>query len=631
LTALSKLSKIGINWPISSQLANFIIIVESPTKSKTIQKFVGRDYTVVSCYGHIRDLPKGKMGIDIENDFKPQYVIPTKKRKLVNELKKIAKKANKIIAATDEDREGEAIAWHLKEVLIPEDKKAKEMFSRITFHEITPTAIKNALKNPRQISISLVNSQKARRILDRLVGYELSPLLWEKVARHLSAGRVQSAALRLIVEREEEREKFKPQEYWSLKAIFKTTPPFEAVLKKIDNSPIKKPGLSKEEVKKIICDIKNKKFTVKKIEEKLSKLKPPPPFITSTLQIEANRKLGFSAQKTMGIAQRLYEGVPLGKNKLLGIITYIRTDSLNLSNDFLKSAKDFIIKEFGKEYLEERKYKTKSRLAQEAHEAIRPTEINFTPEKMKKYLQKDEYSLYNLIWKRALASQMSEAKIKVQKIILKAEGERKYLFEGEGRLILFPGYLTLFSEKQKSRLLPLLKENQSLELDKLSDAQHFTQPPPRFNDASLVKKLESLGIGRPSTYVSIIRTLETRNYVQKKWQEVIREFYFPFKKILDEKKEKVPSFKQPQVLLEEKCPECGAKLAIKTSRFGKFIACSNFPKCRYSRPIETFGKCPKCRKGDIVKKRNKRGQEFYACSRWPKCDYIAKNLKNDKI
>ena len=510
-----------------------------------------------------------------------------------------------------------------------------------------------------------------------MVGYELSPLLWEKVARHLSAGRVQSAALRLIVEREEEREKFKPQEYWSLKAIFKTTPPFEANLKKIDNSPIKKPGLSKEGVKKIICDIKNKKFTVKKIEEKLSKLKPPPPFITSTLQIEANRKLGFSAQKTMGIAQRLYEGVPLGKNKLLGIITYIRTDSLNLSNDFLKSAKDFVIKEFGKEYLEERKYKTKSRLAQEAHEAIRPTEINFTPEKMKKYLQKDEYSLYNLIWKRALASQMSEAKIKVQKIILKAEGERKYLFEGEGRLILFPGYLTLFSEKQKSRLLPLLKENQSLELDKLSDAQHFTQPPPRFNDASLVKKLESLGIGRPSTYVSIIRTLETRNYVQKrggyfypqeigktvnkiltkyfpkivdysftakferkldqiaenkkKWQEVIREFYFPFKKILDEKREKVPSFKQPQVLLEEKCPECGAKLAIKTSRFGKFIACSNFPKCRYSRPIETFGKCPKCRKGDIVKKRNKRGQEFYACSRWPKCDYIAKNLKNDKI
>ncbi len=642
-----------------------IVITESPTKATTISQFLEDEFEVVSCQGHIRDLPKGKLGLDIEDNFKPQYVIPTKKRKLVNQLKKKCEKAEKVILAADEDREGEAIAWHLKQVL-GKDKK-ENFFSRIAFHEVTPQAVKESLKHPREIDLNLVFAQQARRGLDRLVGYELSPLLWEKVASRLSAGRVQSPALRLIVEREEEREKFKPQEYWTLSVLFDTNPAFEAELKKINNIPISK-NLSEKDIKEIIEDIKNRPLKIKKIEEKINQLKPPAPFITSSLQIEANRKLGFTAKRTMAIAQRLYEGLPLKNKKSFGLITYLRTDSPALSQIFVENAGKYIKKEFGEEYFEPKIYKTKSTLAQEAHEGIRPTDLDYTPEKVKPYLKKDEFALYELIFKRALASLMSPAKINITKINLEISGKKHYLFRSQKQTVVFPGYLALYEDKQKNSFFPKLNEGENLSVKKITPSQHFTEPPARYNDASLIKKLTQLQIGRPSTYVPIIKTLEERNYVKRengylkpqeigkkvnlilinhfpnivdysftaklesdldkiaegkeKYENVLKDFYFPFKEILERERKNVPSFKKKPIPLEEDCPECGAKLAIKTGRFGEFIACSNFPKCRYSRSLETYGKCPKCGKGEIVKKMNKRKQEFYACNRWPLCHYI---------
>lgn len=642
-----------------------LVIVESPTKARTINQFIGKNFEVVSSNGHVRDLPRGKMGIDVKKDFHLQYVIPTKKRKLVNELKKMAKNKKEIILATDEDREGEAIAWHLKQIL--EDKNEKKVFSRITFHEITPLAIKNALKTPREINLNLVNAQQARRALDRLVGYELSPLLWKKVASHLSAGRVQSPALRLIVEREEEREKFQKKEYWLLSVLLKTNPPLKAELKKINNLSIEKTNLSEKEIKAIIEDIGDNQFKVKKIEKKSKQLKPPPPFHTASLQIEAYRKLKFKARRTMAIAQRLYEGLPLENNKPSGLITYMRTDSHHLSREFVKQAEVYIKKKFGQEYWQPKTYKTKSFSAQEAHEAIRPTNLKYQPEKIKPYLKKEELALYTLIWKRSLACLMAKTKLDITKINLQVKGRKEYIFGAQGQTINFSGYLALYQEKQKEYLLPHLDEGQNIKKDKLIPSQHFTQPPARYNDASLIKKLAALEIGRPSTYVPIIRTLEARTYVQrennylkpkeigkkvnhiltkyfpnivdysftakmerdldkiaqgkKDYQKVLADFYFPFKKTLEEKREKVPNFKEKPIPLKETCPECGAQLVIKSGRFGKFIACSNFPKCRYSRALKTYGQCPKCKKGQIVEKINKRGQKFYACNRWPECDY----------
>ncbi|MCD6097166.1 type I DNA topoisomerase [bacterium] len=644
-----------------------LIIVESPTKAKTISQFLGENFKIASSNGHIRDLPKGKMGIDIENDFQPHYVIPTKKRKIVTQLKKLAKQAEKIILATDEDREGESIAWHLKEIL---KQTGEKKFERITFHEITPLAIKNALKNPRDIDINLVHSQQARRILDRLFGYELSPILWKKVANRLSAGRVQSPALRLIVEREKQRKAFKPEEYWTITTFFQTKPVLKAELKKINNKPIKKPGLSKKEAEEIIKELENNKFVITDIKEQIVKRQPKAPFITSSLEIEANKKLNFSANKTMRIAQKLYEGIEIKKGVLLGLISYIRTDSFYLNEEFLKNAEDFIKKNFGEKYSKKRQYKTKNRLAQQAHEAIRPTNLNYPPEKIKDKLTKDEYNLYKLIWERTLASQMAEAEIKVKKISIQTQ-DNKYTFRTQAQDIVFPGFLIISSEKKDIPLLPEnLEKNQELKLKKIEPTQHFTQPPPRYNDASLIKELESLGIGRPSTYGPIIKTLEQRNYIQRKnnyflpqeigekvneilvkhfpdfvdysftaelekkldniaekkqtWVEVVREFYENFKQTLEKEKEKIANYKEKPKILDEKCPLCQSNLTIKTSRFGKFIACSNFPSCKYTRPIETFGPCPRCKKGLIVKKRNKRGKEFYACSLWPECDYITK-------
>ncbi len=652
-----------------------LIIVESPTKANTIANFLGKDFSVTSCNGHVRDLPRSKMGIDIENNFEPQYVIPTKKRKIVNQLKKSAKQADIIYLAMDEDREGEAIAWHLKQIFEskkPRSKTKVPQFQRISFHEITKEAIKNALKNPRDININLTNAQKARRILDRLVGYELSPLLWKKIAKKLSAGRVQSPAVRLIAEREKEIEKFKPEEYWTIEAELKANSEktFITKLLKKNGQTITKLGIkSKQETTQIIKDLESAEFLVGKIQKKETKKYPLPPFATSTLQQEANRKLGFSARQTMVIAQQLYEGVTLEQKGNLGLITYMRTDSFNLAGKFLSEAADFIKDEYGKNYSDTRQYKTKAKVAQEAHEAIRPTSVLRIPEKIEKYLDKNQYKLYNLIWRRALASQMSNALFSNTSADIEAQ---QYLFRANGVVIKFDGWLKLYPKKYSPGFLPVLTIGQKLKLTNLNPEQHFTEPPARYTDASLVKTLEEYGIGRPSTYAPIIFTIQRRNYVQKEqkrfkpteigimvndlltkhfkqivdyqftaqmeddldevangkkdWVVMIKNFYRPFKENL-EKKEKEIS----KTFIEEKtdqvCPKCGKPLLIKMGRFGKFLACSGFPECRYTKSLnkpDKIGlKCPKCGQGEIIKKRTKKGRFFYGCSRWPDCDFAS--------
>ena len=481
-----------------------LIIVESPTKAKTIAKFVSKDYKIESSFGHIRDLPKSKMGIDIENNFEPEYVIPDKARKAVANLKKLAAKADKVILASDEDREGEAIAWHIVKALKLDDKKTE----RIAFHEITKTAILKALENPHKINMKMVDAQQARRILDRLVGYELSPFLWEKVARGLSAGRVQSVAVRLIVEREEEIKKFKVDEYWSIVASLQTqdnrqqTTEFDAKLNKVDGKTIDKLGIkNKDESDKILAELKESNYVITDVKQKEGKKNTPKPFTTSTLQQTANRWLGFSAKQTMMLAQRLYE---------VGLITYMRTDSLNLANSFLKDASEYLNSSLGKEYAldQPRIFKTKSKGAQEAHEAIRPTDANKTPETAK-ITDERQARLYKLIWQRALASQMPEAIVSNTTIDIDAllrqgsEGQtqnKKYQFRSTGQVIKFDGYLKIYPEKSKELVLPEVKKQKKLDLIKLNPEQHFTKPPARYSDAGLVKILEKYGIGRPSTY-----------------------------------------------------------------------------------------------------------------------------------
>ncbi|MGC9048995.1 MAG: type I DNA topoisomerase [Patescibacteria group bacterium] len=650
-----------------------LIIVESPTKAKTISKFLGNDFIVESCQGHIRDLPRGKMGIDIENNFQPQYVIPTKKRKIVNKLKKLANQAETIYFATDEDREGEAIAFHLQQVLGTEKPiKGK----RIVFHEITLEAIEEALKNPREIDLNLVQAQEGRRILDRLVGYELSPFLWRKIAKGLSAGRVQSPALRLIIEREREIEKFKPEEYWSIEALLQpetsSDKNFTAKLYKINDLVLNKLTIkSRVEADKIIKDLKKAKYVVLNFKTREQQKNPLPPFTTSTLQQEANRKLGFLAKKTMLIAQQLYEGISLGKKEAVGLITYMRTDSLNLAEKFLNEAAEFIKNNYGKEYLERRQYKTKSKVAQEAHEAIRPTSCFRQPEKIKKYLSKDQYKLYNLIWSRAISCQMRSARLINTTVDIIAQ---VYTFRANGSSLKFDGWLKIYPERQIETILPPLKINEKLKLIKLLPEQHFTEPLPRYNDASLVKTLESLGIGRPSTYAPIISTLQERNYIyreqryfkptkigflvndllvshfpeivdyqftarmednldkiangQENWLPMIKNFYGPFKEKLKNKEKEIAKNYLAEKT-EEICPKCGKPLVIKMSRFGRFLACSGFPECQFTKSLNnshqqsTGIKCPKCQIGEIIQKRTKRGKFFYGCNRWPKCNYAS--------
>ncbi|PIR72146.1 MAG: type I DNA topoisomerase [Candidatus Nealsonbacteria bacterium CG10_big_fil_rev_8_21_14_0_10_36_24] len=644
-----------------------LIIVESPTKSRTLQGFLGKNYKILSSYGHIRDLPEDDFAVDVKNDFKPKYVVPPRAKKVILILKKEVQKGKKTILATDEDREGESIAWHLTQIL---DLKNPQ---RIVFHEITKSAIKEALENPREIDMNLVDSQQARRILDRIVGYKLSPFLWKKVARGLSAGRVQSVTVRLVVEREREIEGFKPQEYWTIVAtLLKILPTgdvpkgdknneFEAVLIKKDGKIIPKLGIkTKKEADEIIQDLKGVEYKVEKIEQKEIKKNPLPPFTTSTLQQEAWKRFRFPAKLTMGLAQQLYEK---------GHITYHRTDSLNLSNLSLFAAKKFIIENYGQKYWAGffRKYKAKGRV-QEAHEAIRSSYPNKTPEILETKLDKNQFKLYDLIWRRFIACQMSQAALNSSTVDI---GAKNYTFRATGQILKFDGFLKVYPMKLEETELPDLEKDEILKLLKLISSQRFTQPPPRYNEATLIKALEENGIGRPSTYAPILSTIQERNYIIKdqqrkfepteigivvndllvkhfpkivdikftakmeedldeiaqgkeKWVEVCKDFYEPFEENLQKKYQEVSKKDITEKPTEKKCPKCGAPLLVRLGKYGRFYACSKFPKCRHTEPLEknTLGiKCPKCKKGEIVEKRTKRGKIFYACNQFPKCDF----------
>lgn len=662
-----------------------LVIVESPTKAKTITKFLGKGFDVESSFGHIRDLPKSQLGIDLEHNFLPHYIIPTKAKKTVTKLKKLADKADTVILASDEDREGEAIAWHLAEAL----KLPASKISRIVFHEITKEAIEHALAEPRTIDQKLVDAQQARRVLDRLVGYELSPFLWKKVARGLSAGRVQSVAVRLIVEREREIDAFKSDEYWTLEAelITTTQETFIAQLNKLDNKVLDKLEIKNEATAQTLVDeLAQEKYVVSGVEKKRTKKSPPSPFTTSSLQQTANRFLGFSAKQTMMLAQQLYEGVELGGEGHVGLITYMRTDSLNLSQKFLTEAHDYLTSSLGKEYAlsEPRRFKTKSKGAQEAHEAVRPTEAHRTPDSVKTFLTPNQFKLYRLIWQRALATQMPAAELDQVAIDVTAgRGE----FRATGQTIAFPGYLKIYPEKSQEVILPEVKEKEIVDLKELKPEQHFTKPPARYSDATLVKELEKHGIGRPSTYAPTISTIEARNYVErdenkrlkptdiagvvtdllvkhfpqvvdleftatlendldeiaegaKKWQPVLENFYGPFHTNLTEKYEEVNKKDiMPERLSDEKCEKCSSPMVIKTGRFGQFLGCSNFPECKNIKSMSKGNPeqdeklkalaeehkddvCEKC--GSPMAVKNGRFGPFLGCSNYPKC----KNIKN---
>lgn len=661
-----------------------LIIVESPTKAKTIKKFLDSSYKVESSFGHVKDLPKSKMGIDIENNFEPHYIIPTKAKKTVTMLKKLASESTEVILASDEDREGEAISWHLAEALKLDPKKTK----RIVFHEITKDAILDALKNPGTINQAMVDAQQARRVLDRLVGYELSPFLWKKVAKGLSAGRVQSIATKMIVEREKEIKAFKSEDYASLTAELKKEDiVFQADLTKLNNKAFGKLGLKKEQAVEIENDIKNSSFKAVKIQKKETKKNPAPPFITSTLQQSANRNLGFSAKQTMSVAQKLYEQ---------GFITYMRTDSLNLSAKFLTDSRNWIKANLEKKYLpaKAKTYKVKNKNSQEAHEAIRPTEASNLPQDLEKKLERNQFRLYELIWQRAVASQITAAEISSTSIEFSVESSSNkdsYLFRTSGQLITFPGYLKVWPEKTKEQTLPEIKEADELKPLSLSVNEHSTKAPARYSDASLVKEMEKYGIGRPSTYAPTINTIINRNYAtrnddkrlepsdiafvvsdllsthfkriidygftaelensldeiaagKKEWQPLIAEFYQEFHSNLEKKYEEINKQDiMPEIETTEKCDKCGAPMVMKTSRFGKFLACSAFPECRnikkeaaapgspeekIDQAIKDLEKkhkdelCSKCGSEMIVK--NGKFGPFLACSAYPKC----KNIKN---
>lgn len=659
-----------------------LIIVESPTKAKTISKFLDKSYRVESSFGHIRDLPTSKLGIDIANDFEPQYVITDKAKKVVLALKTAAKKADSVILASDEDREGEAIAWHLLTALNLDEKNTQ----RIAFHEITKSAILEALAHPRPLDYNLVDAQQARRILDRLVGYELSPFLWKKVAKGLSAGRVQSIATKMIVEREREIKNFNVEEYWSLSADFKTDEKsFSAELHKINGHSFNKLEIKEEQSIAYRKEIEVANHQIIKIEKKSTTKSPGAPFTTSTLQQSANRHLGFSAKQTMMIAQKLYEE---------GHITYMRTDSLNLSPKFLEDAYNWINLNLGADYLPPkngRLFKNKSKNAQEAHEAIRPTEASATPDSLAGKLEKNQERLYRLIWQRAIASQLPAAKLSATIIDVESKSKKEnFIFRANGQILIFPGYLKIWPEKTKEQELPQLAEKQILELTELKTIQHFTSPPARYSDAGLVKEMEKHGIGRPSTYAPTINTIIVRNYVirdeakrlqptdialvvtdllvkhfpeiidyqftanmeddldsiatdKKKWRPVIKSFYDKFHTNLENKYMEINKTDiMPEESSDEICDKCGAAMIIKTGRYGKFLACSAYPECKNIKKTSKPGteaqaenpqikalaekhagqKCDKC--GSLLVVKTGKYGPFLACSAYPKC----KNIKN---
>ena len=652
-------------------MADKLIIVESPAKANTIKKFLGGSTRVVASMGHIRDLPKSKLAVDIEHDFEPEYINIRGKGDLIKSLKKEAKSAKKVYLATDPDREGEAIAWHLSKILEEESNK----ITRVTFNEITKTAVKKAIDNPRDIDINLVDAQQARRVLDRIVGYKISPVLWKKVKRGLSAGRVQSVAVKLIVDREEEIEKFIPEEYWNIYVDLldeKTKKEFEAHL--VGKNSKKIELHKKEEVDLILKDLEKARYIVEDIKKGEKKRTPAPPFITSTMQQEASRKLNFTLKRTMAIAQNLYEGVKLPQGHT-GLITYMRTDSTRISEEARAMAKQEIIQTYGEKYYENRYYRT-NKDAQDAHEAIRPAHIELTPDSIKEHLTPEQYKLYKLIYNRFLASQMAPAVYDTMQIKIKAN---EYDFKASGQSLKFQGFMVLYVEStdekqiEENKLLPNLEQNQEVIKKKINPKQSFTEPPPRYTEASLVKALEEKGIGRPSTYSPIITTIIDRYYIKKEqkqliptelgrivnklltenfadivnetftaeietrfdkiaegkeaWKNVIREFYGPFIKEVEKVEKELEHVKIEDEVSDVVCEKCGRNMVYKIGRYGKFLACPGFPECRNTKAIvETIDvPCPNCGAKVLVKK-SKRGRKFYVCENSPeKCNYISWN------
>ncbi len=668
-------------------MVKHLVIVESPAKAGTINKFLGPDYKVEASYGHVRDLPKSKMGVDLEHDFTPQYIVPMKAKKVVSRLKKEAEKMKTIFLAPDPDREGEAISWHLAQIL---SNDGTIPIQRVVFNELTKEAVKRAFEHPRGLNQNLFEAQQARRVLDRIVGYELSPLLWRKVGRGLSAGRVQSVALRLIVDRENEIRQFKPREYWTIEADLSRDQKSEP--QKIFRAKLEKIGKEKVEIKneaeahKLKEFLEAERFQVVAIDKRERRRKPQAPFTTSKMQQEAYNRIGFSAAKTMRIAQSLYEGVPLGEEGSVGLITYMRTDSVNIAEQARKEAAKFIREKFGPDYLPKTPNVYRSRKgAQEAHEAIRPSSVYRHPEELKSVLSDDQFKLYDLIWRKFVASQMTPAIDLVTSIDILAGTE--HWFKASGTRNLFLGFLAALGEAKKKEAkkegedaeedseqeFPELNEKDLLKLHALMADQHFTKPPGRYNDASLVKILEEKGIGRPSTYAPIIFTLIQRDYVERKggalvptslaetvigllvqhfpsvldvqftalmeeeldkiedgqanWVRVLKDFYAPFVGHLNEAKEKMKSVKQEAIPTDEICEKCKKPMVIKWGRFGKFVACSGFPECRNTKPMSTGVVCPKegCG-GYLVKRKGKGGRSFFGCSKYPNCDYIANKL-----
>ncbi|HET9906903.1 MAG TPA: type I DNA topoisomerase [Anaerolineales bacterium] len=658
-----------------------LVIVESPAKAKTVGRYLGKGYSVRASVGHVRDLLKSQLSVDVENNFTPKYRVPNEKKEVVKELKKLAQKAEEIYLATDPDREGESISWHLLEAAEIDPERAK----RVEFHEITESAIKEAFQHPRNINMDLVDAQQARRILDRLVGYGISPILWEKVRGRLSAGRVQSVALRLIVEREREIDAFVPVEYWSIHAEFKPdglTSTFIAKLAKIDEKDIELPN--EETVKPILIDMETAAYSVTKVKRGERRRKPSAPFTTSTLQQEASRKLGFTAKRTMALAQGLYEGQDVGSGGATGLITYMRTDSTNVSTSAQAEARQYVSGKYGKDYLppEPPQYKKRAANAQEAHEAIRPTSVMREPEQVKEYLEPAMYKLYRLIWQRFVASQMEAAVYDTLQVeVIGKSNAHEYLLRASGSSVKFAGFLVVYEEaknedvkteedEENVKIPSGVAEGQKQELVRLIPEQHFTQPPPRFSEASLVQALEEDGIGRPSTYAPTISTIQQRGYVvreekrlipteigmqvndlmvqyfpdivdltftarmeedldmiangQAEWAEVMHEFYHPFADDLKKAQAEMPVTKSGPEPIGRICPEDGGELVIRYGRFGKFISCANFPNCRYTEPwLEKIGViCPKDG-GELVEKKTRKGRTFYGCANYPNCDFTS--------
>ena len=653
-------------------MADKLIIVESPAKANTIKKFLGGSTKVVASMGHIRDLPKSKLGIDIEHDFEPEYINIRGKGDLIKSLKTDAKKAKKVYLATDPDREGEAIAWHLAKIL----ENDKDKITRVTFNEITKTAVQKAIKEPRNIDLNTVDAQQARRVLDRIVGYKISPILWKKVKRGLSAGRVQSVAVKLIVDRENEIENFIPEEYWNIYADLKDEKSKKQFEARFYGKNGKKQEIhSKEEIDQILKTIEKAKYTVSEVKKGEKKRNPAPPFTTSTMQQEASRKLGFTLKKTMSVAQGLYEGVKIAEKGTVGLITYMRTDSTRISEEARASAKKQIVATYGEEYYENRYYKT-SKDAQDAHEGIRPTYADIEPDKIKDELTKDQYKLYKLIYNRFMASQMKPAIYDTMAVNIKADD---YDFKANGQSLRFKGFMTLYvegtdeKEEKEEGILPELQENQEVKLLKINPKQSFTEPPARYTEASLVKTLEEKGIGRPSTYSPTITTILERRYIQKEqkqlvptelgkivnkiltenftdvinveftakienefdeiaegkeqWKQMIREFYGPFEKELEKVEKELEHVELVDEVSDVPCDKCGRMMVYKYGKYGKFLACPGYPECKNTKPIvETIDvPCPKC--GAVVQvRKTKRGKKYFICENNPQsCDYISWN------